>query len=64
MNIKDFKKEMLVTVKGNTYGHFATLELIPKTKGPQLVKVLHSSDSNFNFALIKQFKISDLKEIK
>ena len=63
MKIKDFKKGISVEVKDNSYGKFETLELIPKTKGPQLVKVLHSSDGNISFAIIKAFKISDITAI-
>jgi hypothetical protein len=60
MRVKDFKKDALVKVASNSYGYFKTLELIPRTSGPQLVKVLHSSDDNFDFALIKTYKLSEL----
>jgi hypothetical protein len=60
MRIKDFKKDVAVTVRGNDYGYFKAVELLPKTKGPQLVKVLHSSTDNFDFGLVKYFRISDL----
>jgi hypothetical protein len=63
MKIKDFKNGMNLTVRDNNFGWFKGMELVPRSKGPQMVKVLHSStEDNFDFALIKQFRISDLKE--
>lgn len=67
MNIKDYKDGMIVEVKGNSYGTFKTYKLEPKAKGAQLVKVLHSStfgEIDWDFALIKTFKLVDIKEKK
>lgn len=67
MNIKDYKDGLIVEVKGNSYGTFKTYKLEPKGKGAQLVKVLHSStfgEIDWNFALIKTFRLVDIKEIK
>lgn len=67
MNIKDYKAGLIVEVKDNSYGTFKTYKLEPKGKGVQLVKVLHSStfgEIDWNFALIKTFRLVDIKEIK
>lgn len=67
MNIKDYKDGLIVEVNGNSYGTFRTYGLEPKGKGAQLVKVLHSStvgEVDWNFALIKTFRLIDIKEKK
>jgi hypothetical protein len=68
MYAKDFKLNADVTVRGCDYGHFKLRELMPKSKGPQLVKVHHTSPGcgrpanyeEFDFALVKYFRISDI----
>ena len=67
MNLKDYKDGLIVEVKGNTYGTFKTYRLEPKGRGARLVKVLHSStvgEIDWNFALIKTFRLVDIKEKK
>jgi hypothetical protein len=49
-----------VTVIGNTYGQFQFFEYLPRTK-PALCRVLHSSNNDFSFALIKTFQVSAVK---
>lgn len=56
----------LVTVKGNTYGYFKLHEMLPKGahgRKCQLVKVLHSSTNQFDFALVKTFRYIDCKKV-
>lgn len=67
MNLKDYKDGIIVEVKGNTYGTFKTYRLEPKGRGARLVKVLHSSvigENDWSFALIKTFRLVDIKEKK
>lgn len=64
MNLKDYKDGLIVEVKGNSYGTFKTYKLEPKGKGARMVKVLHSStigETDWNFALVKTFRLIDIK---
>lgn len=64
MKLEDYKDGLIVEIKGNSYGTFKTYKLEPKVKGAQLVKVLHSStfgEIDWNFALIKTFRLIDIK---
>lgn len=57
----------IVTVKGCTYGYFKVHEILPKGSHGRkcvLVRVLHSTDMNFDFALIKTFRMIDLRKVK
>ncbi len=54
----------IVTVKGNDYGYFKVMEFLPVgsyNRRCKLVKVLHSSTLDFNFGLIKIFRLIDLR---
>lgn len=67
MKLKDYKDGLIVEVKGHTYGTFKTYRLEPEGRGARLVKVLHSStvgEIDWNFALIKTFRLVDIKEKK
>ena len=64
MKLEDYKDGLIVEVKGKDYGTYKTYNLEPKAKGAQLVKVLHSStfgEIDWNFALIKTFRLIDIK---
>lgn len=64
MKLEDYKDGLIVEVKGNSYGTFKTYKLEPKGKGARLVSVLHSStfgEVDWNFALIKTFRLIDIK---
>lgn len=67
MKLEDYKDGLIVEVKGHTYGTFKTYKLEPKGRGARLVKVLHSStigEIDWSFALIKTFRLVDIKEKK
>ena len=67
MKLSEYKDDMIVSVKGNSYGTFKTYQLLPKTKGARLVKVLHSSsvyEEEWKFALIKTFRLIDIKKVE
>lgn len=64
MNIKDYKDNIIVEVKGHTYGTYKTYKLEPKTKGAQRVTLLHSStvgEIDWNFAFIRTYRLVDIK---
>ena len=51
----------LVKVRTCEYGFFKILEFLPVERNkPKMVKVVHSTNKDFNFGLIKTFRISDL----
>jgi len=61
-----FTKGDKVSVKGCTYGCFQFVELLPKGSHGRkcvLAKVLHSSNDNFSFALVKVFRLIDLRKL-
>lgn len=67
MKLEDYKDDMIVEVKGHTYGTFKTYQLLPKGKGARLVKVLHSSctgEVSWDFAFIRTYRLIDIKEKK
>lgn len=67
MKLSEYRDDMIVERKGHTYGTYKTFELLPKGKGAQMVKVLHSSSSyekDCNFAIIRVVRLVDLKEVK
>jgi hypothetical protein len=56
-----------VTVKDNDYGYFQLRKFLEKGahgRKCQLVEVIHSTDRDFTFGLIKTFRLVDVKKAK
>jgi hypothetical protein len=70
MKTKDCIPETRVYFKhSSTYGSMKIKRLVPKSESKTsyfVVEVYHSSDNNFDFALVKQYALSLLtnKEVK
>lgn len=67
MKLEDYKDNLIVEVKGKTYGTFKTYQLLPKGRGARMVKVLHSSSFNeteWLFAIIRTVRLVDIKVVK
>ena len=65
MKLSDCVEHTPVTVKDNNYGEFRVHKVLPAERNKaRLVQVLHSSTGDFSFALIKTFKLSDLRKIQ
>lgn len=56
----------IVTVKDHTYGHYKVRKILPKGSHGRrciLVEVIHSTDLNFDFGLIRTYRMIDLRKV-
>ena len=63
MRTKDFTKGLRVRSRISNYGFMRVLRVIPKKESKTtytVIEVEHSSDGDFSFALVKQFRMCDL----